>query len=184
MQHPNQNARLSSLFPSLMRIAFAVTHQPKALMSQDFAGKIIVISGASRGIGLGIATAFAARGAQTVLAASSLENLQAAADAIASTGALRQMVVATDPRTEAGCQTVFDRVSEEYGRCDVLVNSAGATKAGTFLDLPDAAWQDGFALKFFGCVNLCRFLWPFLKMHRAMWSTSLAVRCASRMLVS
>ena len=163
MQHPIQNAPLSSLFPSLMRIAFTMEHQPKALMSQEFAGKIIVISGASRGIGQGIAKAFAARGAQTVLAASSMENLQAAADAIASTGALRPDVVATDLRTEAGCQRVFDRVSEKQGRCDVLVNSAGATKAGAFLDLPDAALQDGFALKFFGCVNLCRLFWPLLK---------------------
>jgi NAD(P)-dependent dehydrogenase (short-subunit alcohol dehydrogenase family) len=51
----------------------------------------------------------------------------------------------------------------KHGRCDILVNSAGATKAGAFLGLPEEAWQDGFALKFFGCVNLCRLFWPMLK---------------------
>jgi len=54
-------------------------------------------------------------------------------------------------------------VMAQHGRCDILVNSAGATKAGAFLGLPEEAWQDGFALKFFGCVNLCRLLWPMLK---------------------
>jgi NAD(P)-dependent dehydrogenase (short-subunit alcohol dehydrogenase family) len=93
-------------------------------MSQEFAGKIVVVSGGSRGMGRGIAA---------------------------------------DLRTEAGCKAVFDLVTEKYARCDVLFNSAGATKAGAFLDLPDASWQDGFALKFFGCVNLCRMFWPLLK---------------------
>jgi NAD(P)-dependent dehydrogenase (short-subunit alcohol dehydrogenase family) len=132
-------------------------------MSPAFTGKIVVISGASRGIGYGIAAAFAAGGAQTVLAASSLERLQTAADAIAATGALRPAICAADLRTEVGCQAVFDRVNTQFGRCDVLVNSAGATRAGAFLDLPVEAWQDGFALKFFGCVNLCRLFWPLLK---------------------
>jgi 3-oxoacyl-[acyl-carrier protein] reductase len=135
-------------------------------MTQEFAGKVVVVSGASRGIGHGIAAAFAAKGAQTVLAASSQSNLEAAADAIASTGALRPEICAADLRTEEGCTAVFTLVSERFGRCDILVNSAGATRAGAFLDLPDEAWQDGFALKFFGCVNLCRLFWPMLKPAR------------------
>lgn len=132
-------------------------------MPNEFAGKIVVISGGSRGIGHGIAAAFAARGAQTVLAARSPDTLQAGADAIAGSGALRPDICAADLRSEAGCQTVFEFVSDRYGRCDVLVNSAGATRAGAFLDLPHEVWQDGFALKFFGCVNLCRLFWPMLK---------------------
>lgn len=135
-------------------------------MSQEFAGKVVVVSGASRGIGHGIAAAFAARGAQTVLAALSIENLKAGADAIASTGALRPEICAADLRTEEGCKAVFNLVSDQFGRCDVLVNSAGATRAGAFLELPQEAWHDGFALKFFGCVNLCRLFWPMLKTAR------------------
>lgn len=135
-------------------------------MSQEFAGKVVVVSGASRGIGHGIAAAFAARGAQTVLAALSIDNLKAGADAIASTGALRPEICAADLRTEEGCKAVFNLVSDQFGRCDVLVNSAGATRAGAFLELPQEAWHDGFALKFFGCVNLCRLFWPMLKTAR------------------
>jgi 3-oxoacyl-[acyl-carrier protein] reductase len=45
---------------------------------------------------------------------------------------------------------------------DLLVNNAGATQRGDFLDLPDAAWADGYALKFFGAMRCCRAVWPHL----------------------
>ena len=131
-------------------------------MGNEFAGRIVVVSGGSRGIGRGIASAFAAEGASVVLAASSRANLDAAAAAIAATGARRPDVCAADLRTEEGCAAIHALVAERHGRCDILVNSAGATKAGAFLELPDAIWQDGFALKFFGCVRLCRLFWPML----------------------
>ena len=132
-------------------------------MSGEFTGRIVVVSGGSRGIGRGIAAAFAAEGAQTVLAASSRANLDAAAAAIGAQGAARPDVCAADLRREDGCAAVFEFVNAKHGRCDILVNSAGATRAGAFLDLGDDVWQDGFALKFFGCVRLCRLFWPLLK---------------------
>ena len=125
--------------------------------------RIVVISGSSRGIGLAIAEAFARTGAQTVLAASSATTLAAAAQRIAATGALEPVHVAADLRTIAGCEDVHRVVAERFGRCDVLVNSAGATRAGSFLAQPDEDWQDGFALKFYSCVRLCRLFWPMLK---------------------
>ena len=131
-------------------------------MPGEFNGKIVVISGASRGIGRGIALAFAREGAQTVLASSSEQNLAAAAKAIAAEGP-QPLTVAGDLRNLEACEQLFRRVNERFQRCDVLVNNAGATRAGAFLDLPDAVWLDGFALKFFGCVRLTRLFWPLLK---------------------
>ncbi len=132
-------------------------------MGDEFAGKVVVVSGGSRGIGHGIAAAFAANGASVVLAASSQANLEQAADAIARDSGRPADVCAADLRSEAGCAQVHAFVAGRHGRCDVLVNSAGATRAGAFLDLSEAVWQDGFALKFFGCVRLCRLFWPMLK---------------------
>lgn len=132
-------------------------------MAQDFANKVVVISGASRGIGRGIAVAFAKEGAQTVLAASSSQNLAEAAKAVGATGGPQPMTVAADLRTLAGCEQLFKAVKDRFGRCDILVNSAGATKAGNFLELSDETWLDGYALKLFGCVRLCRLFWPMLK---------------------
>ena len=131
-------------------------------MAGEFDGKIVVISGASRGIGRGIALAFAREGAQTVLASSSEQNLAAAAKAVAAEGP-PPLTVAGDLRKLEACEQLFKRVNERFHRCDVLVNNAGATRAGAFLELPDAVWLDGFALKFFGCVRLTRLFWPLLK---------------------
>lgn len=129
----------------------------------EFKGKVVVVSGGSRGIGRGIALAFAREGAQTVLAASSEENLRAAADLIGQAGGPKPDIAAADLRQLEGCEKVFRLVETRHGRCDVLVNSAGATRAGSFLDLPDELWGDGFALKFFACMRLSRLLWPMLK---------------------
>lgn len=132
-------------------------------MAKEFDGKVVVISGGSRGIGRAIAVAFARAGAQTVLAASSAANLAEAAKVVATSGGLEPMTVAGDLRTLAGCEQVFAKVSERFKRCDVLVNSAGATKGGKFFEQPDDLWTDGFALKFHAAVRLTRLFWPLLK---------------------
>ena len=126
-------------------------------------GRVVVVSGGSRGIGRAIAEAFAREGAQTVLAAASAANLDAAAKAIAATGAPAPLTVAGDLRSLDACETLVAAVKDRFGRCDVLINNAGATRGGKFLDLPDDAWIDGFALKYFGAVRLTRLFWPLLK---------------------
>src|SRR5258707_4854252 len=110
-------------------------------MAGEFEGKIVVISGASRGIGRGIALAFAREGAQTVLASSSEQNLAAAAKIIAAQGP-QPFTVAGDLRTLAACEQLFNRVNEHFGRCDELHYNHGATRDGAFLELPDAVWLD------------------------------------------
>jgi NAD(P)-dependent dehydrogenase (short-subunit alcohol dehydrogenase family) len=132
-------------------------------MRKEFEGKVVVVSGGSRGIGRAIAVAFAREGAQTVLAAANEANLAEGAKAVAATGGPQAMTVAGDLRTLDGCEQVFARVNARFKRCDVLVNNAGATRGGNFFELPDAAWTDGFALKFFGTVRLTRLFWPLLK---------------------
>ncbi len=132
-------------------------------MAGAFDGKVVVVTGGSRGIGRAIAVGFAREGVQTVLAASSAANLEAAAKAIAEAGGPAPLTVAGDLRTLKGCEALLAAVKARFGRCDVLVNNAGATKGGKFFDLPDEAWTDGFALKYFGAVRLTRLFWPLLK---------------------
>jgi NAD(P)-dependent dehydrogenase (short-subunit alcohol dehydrogenase family) len=132
-------------------------------MPGEFAGKVAVITGGSRGIGREIAVDFAKAGAQTVIVSSSDANLAAATKTIGAAGGPAPLAITADLRKLDGVQQVFDTVKDKFGRCDVLVNSAGATKAGNFVDLPDEAWMDGYALKLFGCVRMCRAFWPMLK---------------------
>src|SRR5471030_942498 len=131
-------------------------------MPKEFEGKVVVVSGGSRGIGRAIAVAFAREGAQCVLAAANAGTLAEGAKAVAA-GGLAPMTVAGDLRTLAGCEQVFAKVNEKFKSCDVLINNAGATKGGKFFDLPDEAWADGFALKFHAAVRLTRLFWPLLK---------------------
>jgi NAD(P)-dependent dehydrogenase (short-subunit alcohol dehydrogenase family) len=132
-------------------------------MPGEFQGKVVVITGGSRGIGREIAVDFAKAGAQTVIVSSSETNLAAASKTVAAAGGPAPLAIAVNLKTLDGCQQVLKQVEDKFKRCDILVSSAGATKAGNFVDLPDDAWMDGYALKFFGCVRMCRLFWPMLK---------------------
>jgi 3-oxoacyl-[acyl-carrier protein] reductase len=132
-------------------------------MAGEFQGKVVVVSGGSRGIGRAIAAAFTREGAQCVLAAANASTLAEGAKAVAAAGSPAPMTIAGDLRTLEACEQVFAKVSERFKRCDVLVNNAGATRGGNFFELPDAAWSDGFALKFHATVRLTKLFWPLLK---------------------
>jgi 3-oxoacyl-[acyl-carrier protein] reductase len=132
-------------------------------MAGEFKDKVVVVTGGSRGIGKAIGTAFARDGAQVVLAASSAANLDAAAKTIKDAGGVAPLTIAADLRTLAGCEQVFKAVNDKFKRCDILVNNAGATKGGNFFELPDEAFLDGFALKYFAAVRLTKLFWPLLK---------------------
>ena len=132
-------------------------------MAGEFKDKVVVVTGGSRGISKAIAAAFAREGAQTVLAAANAANLATAAKAITDAGGLAPLTVAADLRTLLGCEQVFEAVNDKFKRCDILVNNAGATKGGNFFELPDDAFVDGFALKYFAAVRLSKLFWPLLK---------------------
>jgi NAD(P)-dependent dehydrogenase (short-subunit alcohol dehydrogenase family) len=144
-----------------MKANFQPAMTEDAIVSGEYSNKVAVVTGGSRGIGREIAVDLARAGAQTVIVSSSAENLAAASKTIAVAGAA-PFVIPADLRTLDGCQRVFDSVQDRFHRCDILVCSA-ATRAGNFIELPDQAWIDGYALKFFGCVRMCRLFWPMLK---------------------
>src|SRR6185312_6344847 len=130
-------------------------------MAEEFEGKVVVVTGGSRGIGKAIGAAFAREGARVVLAAASADNLARAAKEME--GGSVPLTIAGDLRTLAGCEALFQAVNDRFNRCDVLVNNAGATRGGNFFELPDDAFVDGFALKYFAAVRLSRLFWPLLK---------------------
>jgi 3-oxoacyl-[acyl-carrier protein] reductase len=107
--------------------------------------KTAIVTGSTRGIGRAIAERLTADGANVVTTGRS------------------EGSIALDLRESTAAQQLVDYAIEKFGRIDILVNNAGATKRGDFLDLTDADFADGFALKYFGAVRLTRAAWPHLK---------------------
>ncbi|SVE28163.1 uncharacterized protein METZ01_LOCUS481017, partial [marine metagenome] len=131
-------------------------------VSLTLQSKIAVITGGSRGIGRAIAHKLALEGCDLLLAARTQTNLEEAKEQVSRAGR-RVEICPVDLRTLAGCEEVEEKLESTYGNLDILINSAGATKGGLFLETPDSQWEDGFALKFRGAVRLSRLLWPKLK---------------------
>jgi NAD(P)-dependent dehydrogenase (short-subunit alcohol dehydrogenase family) len=129
------------------------------------AGKITIVTGGSRGIGRAIALRLAREGAQLVLAARDEAALAGTAAEIGAQGGTASSFAADLRVPEAPAALVRSTLGT-YGVIDIIVNSAGATKRGDFLELTEADWMDGFALKFFAAVRLIRTAWPHLKERR------------------
>jgi NAD(P)-dependent dehydrogenase (short-subunit alcohol dehydrogenase family) len=134
-------------------------------MDLELAGKVALVTGASRGIGLVIARRLADEGAALAVTARDEASLRTFAADVEACGG-RVLVWPADlsePSAPAGFAVA---ALDHFGRIDVVVNNAGATKRGDFLALDEQDWADGFALKFFGAVRLCRAAWPHLVASR------------------
>lgn len=122
--------------------------------------KVAIVTGASKGIGNAIALRLAAEGMRIVLCARDEELLKQTSHIL---GEDKSLACALDLRLPDSGAKVVDAAIEKFGRIDVLVNNAGATKRGEFETLTDDDFIDGFALKYFAGVRLTRAAWPHLK---------------------
>ncbi len=103
-------------------------------------GKRALITGGSRGIGLGIAHSFAQAGAETVLAARGTETLQSAAIAVGQHGP-RSVGISLDLTDVDQIGTVFENITDQHGPIDILINNAGINRRGPAEDLSLDDWQ-------------------------------------------
>jgi short chain dehydrogenase len=134
-------------------------------MELGLKGKVALVTGSSRGIGRGIALAFAEEGCDILLTGRDARALDEVAQSIRGKG--RKVAVSVlDLRGPGAAETLIEMARREFGGLDILINNAGATKRGDFLALTDADWEDGYALKFFAHVRLARAAWPLLKERR------------------
>ena len=121
-------------------------------MELGLEGRTALVTGASTGIGLGVAEALAAEGVHVHLVARSADALEAAARAIASRHQVRAAGHAMDLSESSGIAALLDAT----GTPDILVNNAGAIPGGDLETVDEATWRTAWDLKVFGYVNMAR----------------------------
>jgi NAD(P)-dependent dehydrogenase (short-subunit alcohol dehydrogenase family) len=123
--------------------------------------RVILVTGASRGIGAAAARLLAAEGAQLALVARSEAALETLRQALPT----ETLSIACDMNLEDSAARIVEACRSRFGRIDGLVNCAGATAGGDPLKLPESVWRSSFELKFFSTLRLIAAVLPLMREH-------------------
>lgn len=121
----------------------------------SLAGKVAIVTGASRGIGRAIALRLAREGADLVVTATTIETARNTAAEIEALGR-KALALAVDVADSASVDAMFVSVIEAFGKVDILVNNAGITKDGLLLRMKDADWDSVIDVNLKGAFNCIR----------------------------
>jgi len=127
----------------------------------DISGKVALVTGGSRGIGLMIAQGFVEAGAKVYISSRKASVCDEVAAELSTIGEC--ISLPADLSTEAECRRLADEIIQrENGRLDILINNAGATWGTPLAEFDDAAWDRVIDLNVKGVFHLARFLHPAL----------------------
>src|SRR5688500_5696142 len=129
---------------------------------KPIAEQVVVITGASSGIGREAALRFAARGARVVVSARDYDALEALANEIRSSGG-QALAVPADVSDAAQVEELAAGAADRFGRIDTWVNNAAVSAYGTFKSLRLEEFRRVIEVNFFGQVNGCRAALPYLE---------------------
>src|SRR6266511_669918 len=118
-------------------------------------GKVVMVSGASRGIGRAIALGLAAEGCRLSLCARGKEGLDQVAQEAQGRGA-EVLALAGDVTSESDARRWVEETQNRFDQVDILVNNVGGSRPGGNLAASSEDWRGGFALNFFSALDLCR----------------------------
>ena len=132
-------------------------------MDLQLAGKTVLITGGSKGIGRATAEVLAEEGCNLILVARDAALLAEAANAIRAQRPVQVRTIAADLSSDDAVR----KVAQEAGEIDVLVNNAGAIPPGDVLAVDDTRWRQAWDLKVFGYISFCRVVYAQMKARRA-----------------
>lgn len=125
--------------------------------------KVIIVTGASSGIGLATVNEFAAQGGNVVLAARNTAKLETLARELGEKyPGQKFLAVETDVTREEECRRLVEKTAEAFGRMDVLVNNAGISMRAMFRDLDLSVIKNLMDVNFWGTVYCTKFALPYL----------------------
>ena len=135
-------------------------------MQNTFREKIVIVTGASSGIGKALALRLADEGAWLALAARNAQRLDSLAWECQQRGS-KAIAIPTDVADESQCRALIQRTQETYGRIDTLVNNAGIDVLSKLEDLPDLRlFKQVVDVNFYGTVHCTYYALPYLKETR------------------
>ena len=119
----------------------------------DFTGKVVLVTGGSRGLGYQMVKAFAVRGADLIVASRKLDNCEAVAAEVRALGR-KSLAVSAHVGKWAECDALIERTYAEFGRIDVLVNNAGMSPPCPSHEMPESLFDSVMNLNFKGPFRL------------------------------
>ena len=132
-------------------------------MQISMAGRIALITGGSKGLGYAMGMKFAECGAEVALVSRNKEEVARAAKEISTTSSQKCLGYVGDVSNAGDIETIFEQVTDDFGRVDVLVNNAGFAQAGEFTSITDEQWQYDIDLKLMAAVRMSRLVFPGMK---------------------
>ncbi|WP_339296376.1 SDR family oxidoreductase [Paenibacillus sp. FSL W7-1279] len=132
-------------------------------MDLGLTGKVVLITGGSRGIGLETAVTFALEGAKVAICARDEAQLKAAADHIRQAADIETLTIAADVTKPEDCIQAVNDTVQHYGQLDILVNNAGTAAARPFELIDDEQWASDLDLKLFGAIRFARAAVPHMR---------------------
>jgi len=133
-------------------------------MDLGLTGKVAIITGSSRGLGLASARALALEGCRVVLSGRTEKTLIDAARQLTElTSADAVHAVRTDVSQPAGVQTLIEETVSRFGAIDILVNNVGLARGGSLLDTTDETWQEAFDQTLMPAVRASRLAVPHMQ---------------------
>ncbi len=132
-------------------------------MDLGLAGRVAVVTGASRGIGLACAAALAAEGADVVLVSKDRGRNAAACAGLAPQAKGRVVGAVADLNEDAAVRAAFERMMADFGRLDILVNCAAVVGRGDFFTFDEVRWARLFEDKLDGTARCIRLAVPLMR---------------------
>lgn len=135
-------------------------------MEISLAGRSAIITGGSKGIGLGMASRFAASGANVAIVARGREGIEQALKVIGASAKGKVIAAQGDVAKPDDIRRVHDQVTKAFGKVDILVNNAGESRTAAFESVTDEMWRKDFDQKLFAAIRMIRLVWPQMKEQR------------------
>ncbi|HAG47125.1 MAG TPA: SDR family NAD(P)-dependent oxidoreductase [Gammaproteobacteria bacterium] len=132
-------------------------------MDLELKGKVVFITGGSRGIGKGIARTMAREGCNIAITATRADLLETTATEIKEEFGVEVAWFVGDLLRTDDAERVVNEAIARFSRIDILVNNAGAAAGGVLETLSDQAWETGLGLKFMGYVRITRAVIPHMR---------------------